>query len=286
VLASAERYDTFLQQTTLDVWNLTPTIASLAAQWDQAFNAASTAFTAALNQIETNVEGEAQRFVDQDRAAEEAFQHWDTVDGKQGYDRFRLIMANVVQVLIPVFNAFLSRVPGTARVSAAAARAQQSVSHIDSGFGSFPNLRRLPDDSTAFPHLRYGGDDRKYGGDDAISALQDTAAAYFNRTGHKVYVGDMQYEHGGKIGIHKSHKNGIDADVDGVEVGDVGNSNWSSSLALALAKDILGAGPHLVFYADQSTITAANSWAAQAGLKGRLQYEAGHTKHFHMRMPV
>ena len=50
----------------------------------------------------------------------------------------------------------------------------------------------------------------------------------------------MQYEHGGKMGIHKSHKNGVDADVDGVEIGDV--PNHDAAKALALAKDTLTAG--------------------------------------------
>ena len=283
VLAAAQSYDRFANQYQLDVWNLSQKIINLGNQWKQAFDAANTAFNRAIYQIENNVESEAQRFVDQLKLAEDAFRHWDSVDGKQGYERYYGILWDVAQVMIPAFNAFLDKVPATDRVNNAVARAQQSIDQIDTGFNSFPNFESLPADSSEFPHLRYGSEDRKYGGSQVISAIKSITNAYNTRVAKKLYVGDMQYQHGGKMGIHKSHKNGNDGDVDGVEIGDI--PNHDAVKALALAKEILSSGAKLVFYASQTTIDDANSWATQNGINGRLQYEENHTKHFHLRMP-
>lgn len=283
VLSAVQRYNTFVGGIGIEIWTLSARIDALWNQFQQSLNTANAALSRAATQIETNVETEAQRFVDRQKSAEDAFRHWDTVDGKQGYDRYVAILREIGQTLIPEFNAFLSRVPGTDRVRAAAARAQQSINQVDSGFNSFPNLVKLPAE-TAFPHMRYGSEDRKYAGAATNAAVESIARAYLARTGKKLYVGDMQYEHGGKMGVHKSHRNGIDADVDGIEIGDV--PNHDAEKALALAKEILSAGAQLVFYASASTVTDANKWASDNGISGRLQVEANHTRHFHLRMPV
>ncbi len=86
------------------------------------------------------------------------------------------------------------------------------------------------------------------------------------------------------MGIHKSHRAGLDADIDGVEIGDVPDNDEDA--AVGLAQDILAVGAQLVFYADNNVIARANKWASDNGVTGRLQFEANHTKHFHLRMPV
>jgi len=284
VMTRAQQYEYFVNQYQLEIYNLNQRITNLSNQFEQALNAAIGAFDQALHQIETNVEAEAQRFVDSQRATEEAFLHWDSIDGKEGYERYYAIISNVVQVIIPEFNAFISKVPNTKRINDAFLKAQQSVNQIDTGFNSFPDFQPLPSDSNDFPHLRYGSEDRKYGGNAVIGALQKIARTYLNRTNKKIYIGDMQYKHGGKMGIHKSHRNGIDGDVDGIEIGDI--PNHDATKALELAKDILSAGPSLIFYASQTTVNDANAWASQNNISGRLQYEENHKKHFHIRMPV
>lgn len=283
VMLCAKDYDKFINGLQLDIWSITPRIDSQWRQFEELYSKSIAEFKRALKQIETNVEADAQKFDDQRKAAEEAFQHWDAKDGKEGYDRFYSIALDVSQVLIPAFNTFLSRVPSTDRINSAASRAQQCVSQIDVGHKSFPTFHSLPSDSSDFPHLRYGAEERKYGGDAIITALRSAALSYNNRTGKKLFIGDMQYEHGGKMGIHRSHKNGLDADVDGVEIGDVPNHDLAK--ATALAKEILSAGAKIVFYADKTTVDEANNWAAQNGVTGKLQVEANHTKHFHLRMP-
>lgn len=82
---------------------------------------------------------------------------------------------------------------------------------------------------------------------------------------------------------HVSHRRGVDADVDVVEVGDV--PNHDAGLALAAAKRFLAAGAALVFYADADVVSKANKWASEQGLSGRLSVEANHKKHFHLRAP-
>jgi Penicillin-insensitive murein endopeptidase len=283
VMDAFAMYDNIAKQYQLEIWNLTPRIEGIFNQLNQLATATDTSLKRAINQIEANVEGEAQRFVGEERLAEDAFRHWDGVDGKQGYEKYMAILRNVVRVMVPAFNEFLRRVPGTNRVRAAVQTAQQAINQMDTGFASFPNFSVLTSDSATFPHNRYGNEDRKFGGAKVLSALASIATAYYSRTSEKIYIGDMQYEHGGKMGIHKSHKEGIDADVDGTSIGDVPNHN--AALALALAKEILSAGAKLVFYADQTTVTEANRWAATNSITGRLQVEANHTKHFHLRMP-
>jgi hypothetical protein len=283
VINAFRNYDSFSKQFNLEIWTLTPRIDQLLNQLSSLVNAADSALTRAINQIETNVEFEAQRFDAERKSAEDAFRHWDLIDGKQGYERYVDILRRITQSMIPDFNNFIQKVPNTSRISAAINRAQQSINQIDTGFNSFPNFTLLPSSSSSFPHMRYGAEERKFGGSAVIGALQSIAASYFSRTGKNIYIGDMQYEHGGKMGIHKSHKNGLDGDVDGVEIGDYPNNN--KTLALALAKEILSAGAKLVFYADSQVVNDANTWAQSNGIAGRLQVEAAHSKHFHLRMP-
>src|SRR5260370_35568762 len=185
-------------------------------------------------------------------------------------------MKELHQTLIPNFNAFLQKVPATDRVKQAVGKAQQALNAIDVGFKSFPDLNPLPVSDQNFPYRGYGPADRKFCGGLLQNALVTIAQNYQARTSKPIYIGDLNYQHGGKIKgtKHKSHKLGIDGDVDGIEVGDYPNND--KALALALAKEILETGPQLVFYADPAVVSDANKWAEQNNLKGRLQVEADH----------
>lgn len=283
VIDAAKRYDSYIDSTQRDIWNLSAQIESQMNQLEFALNTANSALGSAVNQINSNVASEAKKFDDARVQCEGALRVWDTDDGKRGFTTFSDTRRNVQQNLIPQFNAFLPNVPATPEIKRSVAAAQSAIDQIDVGFRTFPNFKLLPGDSTAFPHLRYGNEDRKFSGDAVPPALASIAAAYFARVRRKLYIGDMQYEHGGKMGIHRSHKNGIDADVDGTEIGDYPNNDKPA--ALALAKDILRAGAALVFYADPAVVADANTWAQANGIGGRLQVDAGHDKHFHLRMP-
>ncbi len=100
--------------------------------------------------------------------------------------------------LIPAFNTFLQRVPDTNRVRAALRLAQTAIDQIEVGFNSFPNFELLPADTSDFPHGRYGSELRKYAGPSVIGVLISLANSYYGKTGKKLFIGDMNYEHGGK----------------------------------------------------------------------------------------
>jgi hypothetical protein len=265
------------------IWNLTDTIKNRADALAQQERAADQALAAALNQIQTNVETAAQLFVQQQHNGEDASAYWDKVDGREGYKRYASTVSFVKDVLVPSFNDFLAMVPGTDRIANAARLAQSAVSQLLGNFGAFPNFRVLPAPSDEFPYVPYGDEGKQFGEDQIITILKTACQSHFAETGNKLRVGTMQYEHGGAMSPHVSHRRGVDADVDVVEVGDV--PNHDAGLALAAAKRFLAAGAALVFYADADVVSKANKWASEQGLSGRLSVEANHKKHFHLRAP-
>jgi hypothetical protein len=212
VVVATDHYNEFIKLFNLDIWNLTVRLEALIVQFRQALNNASAAAERALNQIQTNVEVEAQAFLNEGKNCKAAHRHWDEVDGFEGCGRYRNTLDRVIRVMIPNFNLF--RAPATQRVRNATQLPQTAINQMEGNFKSFPNLKWLPPPSDAFPHHRYGDEKRKFGGDTVIAALNNIANAFHGRTRRELGVGDMQYEHGGRISGHKSHKDGINADVD------------------------------------------------------------------------
>jgi len=286
VIAAYQRWDAFYSpyQGKIEVWHLTPRIQVVWEQLIALFNRTDAELIRAIAQIEANVETEVKVFESQRSLSDAAITYWDEVDGKEGYDRYVRILKEIGQKLIPAFNAFLHRVPHTSRVRQAVAKAQESINAIEGGFKAFPNLDPLPAADANFPHKRYGSGDRKYSGGLLRNALITIAQEYIGRTGKPIHIGDLNYQHGGKIknSKHKSHKLGIDGDVDGTEIGDYPQNDKPA--ALALAKEILQTGPEMVFYADPAVVSDGNKWAENNQIRGRLVVEASHDRHFHLRM--
>lgn len=279
VLAAVQDYQTFARQFQVEIWLLSARIEALANELDRALSDAERALTAAVNQIETNVEQFASLFEQQARNAEADFRHWDTEDGADGYKRYQTTYGFVESVLVPEFEQF--RVPNTERIQRAVQRVRDAYQYIKGNLSSFPDFQPLPG-RDEFPYQSYWVKDRRYGTRKIIDVVRAACETHKAETGNDLYVGDMQYEHGGRARPHKSHREGYDADVDPVEVGNIPNHNVA--LALAAAKRFLRAGATTIFYADQSVVDDANKWAKEQGIAGRLQYEADHTNHFHLRV--
>ena len=278
------RWQDYLDDYQLEIWNLSPTIEAFANRYANLLNAADTAFSRALNQIQSNVEAEARRFVAALDTCQAAYRHWDTQDGAEGFDRYVFTLRYVSNDLIPPFNEFLSKVPSTDRIRRALNQAQQALDQMSTIFDSFPDFSPLPASTTTHPYNSYWTRDRRYGNAAIIEVVRRACRAHYQDTNNKLYVGDMSYRHGGRARPHSSHREGIDADIDPVEVGNVGDANYNEALALAAAKRFLQAGARIVFYANTQVVNDANQWAQQQGLAGRLQYEADHTNHFHLRV--
>jgi hypothetical protein len=283
VMSAVTQYQNFVRQFQIQVWTLSDRIRQLDAQLGNLTSTTDRELSAAVNQIETNVETESQQFVQQQRNAEQAFRVWDTEDGLRGFRSYESIVTFVRQVLIPPYNDFLAKVPNTQRVGNAFNLAQSALNQIMAQFEAFPTFIALPPPSDDFPHTPVFAVEKQFGEQIIIDIVKRACVAHFTATGNKLAVGNMQYQHGGRMSPHVSHRRGIDADIDVLEAGTVGQANYNRAVALAAAKRFLSAGAEIVFFADNDVVTDANTWAQGQGLSGRLRLEANHTGHFHLR---
>ena len=283
VMSVLERYRAFAAPYKLEVWRLSDRIHNLATALGTLENETDVAFKKAIGQIEANVGIESEKFARRLNELEAAKARWDTEDGKLGYDAFKSGYDNLQDHMLPDFVAFLGRVPGTDRINAHSANARQAIQAVEALFKQFPNFARLPGAASDFPYNEYGESTRKHGTNALFAIVRSACVNYRTATGKTLYVGDLSYAHGGRAKPHKSHRVGVDADVDPVEVGNVGEDSFSPAKALVAAKAFLQAGPAIIFYGHQATVDAANTWAAQQGITGRLAYESDHKKHFHLR---
>lgn len=282
VADAVARYNAFTSPYAVDIWLLSPSIQQAASVLNARSDQATQAANIALFHIENNFLGEAEIISRQTTYAEAALKHWETTDGKAGYQRYVDLVHYVEQTLAPGLHGFLQRIPHSPRVLAAAKRAEQAITYVVDNFATFPTFQPLPPSDSSFPYRTYGTNERKFGDAQVIAVLQNACRAHFEATGQMLHIGDMQLEHGGRISAHVSHKEGKDADVDVVEVGNVPQHN--ATLALQAAQRFLHAGARLVFYGDQQVVDDANEWAEEHNLAGRLLFEGDHTRHFHLRV--
>ena len=280
---AVQSWDNSVQRYDIEIWNLSPTIESLGDSFNSALSTANNSVERALITIQSNCEYEANRFTDALEECNKAYTSWDTIDGLEGYNQYGFTLAFVVNTLIPDFNDFVSKIPVTDRIQAAVKKAQQAIDQMITIFESFPTFNRLPDSSDNFPYKKYAKfEQRRYGNEQIIEVVRKSCVQHFNDTNKKLYVGDLSYEKGGRAKPHKSHRLGIDADVDPVEIGNI--PNHKPELALAAAKRFLAAGANMIFYGDQNIVNDANAWAQENNIPGRLQFEGNHKRHFHLRV--
>lgn len=269
----------------IEIWGLSDQIIAFSNLLDEKLSLANSSLERAIDQIQTNVETESNRFVQSLGSAKQAYEHWNNVDGLVGVTRFIEVFKKVNEELIPEFNAFLEKVIDTPRIREAVSNAQDAINEIGTMANSFPTFQPLPNPSSNFPYIWDSSTNasRKFGTNETIEMVQNACIQYYNKYSKKLVVDALSYEHGGKIPPHDSHTTGNDADVDPVEVGNYGQSNYKYDLALEAAKLFLSTNAKLIFHADQNVVENANSWAQANNIPGRLQVEAKHTNHFHLR---
>jgi Penicillin-insensitive murein endopeptidase len=283
VIRAAQAWENFEQSRSKDIFIFNSRMESDENRLNSTFSNAQNAFNQSLEQIQSNVESESNRFAQARRDCETAKQHWDTEDGNEGYDRFLTTAKTMNDSLIPSFNDFIQKVPATDRVRIAVDKAQTEINTIETIFKNFPDFDELPtsaDSGVVFNE--YGKRTRKFGNATIIQIVLAVATLYNTQFSWKLSIGDMQYQHGGKAKPHKSHRSGNDADVDPVEIGNYPDNDKAK--AIEVGKIILSSGGNLVFYADSEVVDAVNDWATTNGISGRLQVEASHTNHFHIRV--
>ncbi len=77
VIDAFELYKQFAESVTLDIWRLSVRIEETERHYADMIRFADQALNRALDQIQTNVEVEANRFVSEERTCEAAFKQWD-----------------------------------------------------------------------------------------------------------------------------------------------------------------------------------------------------------------
>lgn len=113
VVRTAQAWDSFVQDHPMDVFIFNSRMESAVSQFNSTFSNAQDTLNRSLEQIQSNVESESNRFTQVRRDCESAQKHWDTEDGKEGYDRFFTVAKTVNDSLIPSYNDFVSKVPST-----------------------------------------------------------------------------------------------------------------------------------------------------------------------------
>ena len=269
----------------IEIWGLSDQIIAFSNLLDEKLSIANSSLERAIDQIQTNVETESNRFVQSLGSAKRAYEHWANVDGLVGFTQFIEIANKVDKELIPEFNAFLEKVIDTPRIREAVSNAQDAINEIGTMLSSFPTFQPLPQPSSNFPYIWDSSTNvsRKFSNSETIEMVKNACNLYYNKFGKKLYVDALSYEHGGKISPHKSHKTGNDADVDPVEVGNYGTSTYNESLALEAAKLFISTNAKLIFHADPNVVSNANTWAENNNFSGRLKVQEDHTNHFHLR---
>lgn len=119
----------------------------------------------------------------------------------------------------------------------------------------------------------------------AIAQLQNAADLFKARTGGKVAVGDLSFEHGGDIDLHNTHEDGLDIDMspirhDGRQCNNPGAHYNSSQYDRANTRrllqafhDALGSHLQLIYWNDPQLIAE--------GLSRRYP---NHDSHIHVRI--
>lgn len=177
--------------------------------------------------------------------------------------------------------------------------------------GSLSNGSLLPADGNSFH--RFGDISISWGTGLMISLIENASAYYAKNfvPGNVVYVNAIAQEHGGPYGPHKSHENGLDADIFYM-----GQTKWESVLdangqvtskfdpqknwdfwrLLAQQKILVKGKPltavYMIFVAPQikdflCTWTANKNMVSDplnADILRRLRPTVGHDTHFHLRL--
>lgn len=133
-----------------------------------------------------------------------------------------------------------------------------------------------PDD-----YSKSGGSGEHWGKPEFVNMVMAVAKSWREAGNPKLRIGELSGKCVQASG-HKSHGQGIDADIDipGRLIADSGNS---PDLTTALAKKFISCGVTTILYNDVGVQNQVNAWARQSGYSGRMCSETGHENHFHIR---
>ena len=120
----------------------------------------------------------------------------------------------------------------------------------------------------------------RYGQPKTIARIKELAIRVYNKTGHKLYVGDLSNSGGGNSGRHAGHYNGIEVDIaimgntPTVSCYTIWEGCYLRSAQVALVNEILNMGG--------STGMLFNDHAVQSRFPGFVGSAYGHDNHLHV----
>ncbi len=142
-----------------------------------------------------------------------------------------------------------------------------------------------------------------YGTAELIGTIEQAARAMYRRTGAQLVVNDLSREQGGKFRPHRSHQNGLDADIGHYFLDDGGRYYSANKELNVLDSFELDLNWHLIvclqqglfevdeFYWSSHYIRAMKQYVKQEyGMEvwqrygSKLKGWRGHTRHLHVRM--
>lgn len=139
-------------------------------------------------------------------------------------------------------------------------------------------LVRLP--AEGYGYQTFDVDWMRYGKPKTIARIKELAIRVYNKTGKKIFVGDLSSSSGTNGGRHAGHYDGIEVDI--AVMGNTPTTNcytiWEGcylrSASLVLVKEILNMGG--------STGILFNDSAVQSQFPGFVSRASGHDNHYHV----
>ena len=127
----------------------------------------------------------------------------------------------------------------------------------------------------------YGDRTKQYGETKLLEVILDVCKKFYEKTMEKIHVGNLSYQHGGTMPPHKEHKYGLDADLDCVVCGNVGDANyneakWEEFLTICAQDDRI----KKIYFEHAGLVARVN----QKVKKEKLVCISGHKSHCHISL--
>ncbi|MEY3902593.1 MAG: hypothetical protein RL189_1899 [Pseudomonadota bacterium] len=139
-------------------------------------------------------------------------------------------------------------------------------------------LVRLP--AQGYGYETFDVENMRYGQPKTVARIKELAIRVYNKTGYKLYVGDLSNSGGGNGGRHAGHYDGIEVDVaimgntPTVSCYTIWEGCYVRSAQMALVNEVLNMGG--------STGMLFNDVAVQSRFPGHVHSAGGHDNHIHI----
>lgn len=139
-------------------------------------------------------------------------------------------------------------------------------------------LEVLP--ATGYGYETYDVTWMRYGKPQTIARIKELAIRVYNKTGIKLYVGDISDKYGGNGGRHSGHHGGVEIDIavmgntPTVKCYNIWENCYMRSASEVLVREVINMGG--------ATSVLFNDPALQSKFPGFVGYARGHNDHYHV----